>query len=110
MEEKIVYTVESPCPTCGHFEKAKKVSGGNVGPRGPKNSTPVTEMTDDELKTEIINAGSVHYKAVKRGAPEATIAHNEVRLNAAKAEREARKAAEPQVVEVIDPNANLSIE
>lgn len=46
---------------------------------------PIDEMTQEELKREIINAGSVLYKAQKRGADEEIIERNKARLEAAKA-------------------------
>lgn len=46
---------------------------------------PIDEMTKEELKREIINAGSVLYKAKKRGAAEEIIKNNQERLDAAKA-------------------------
>lgn len=46
---------------------------------------PIDEMTKEELKREIINAGSVLYKAKKRGAAEEIIQNNQERLDAAKA-------------------------
>lgn len=48
-------------------------------------SKPIDEMSHEELKREIINAGSVLYKAQKRGADEEVIARNQARLDAAKA-------------------------
>lgn len=50
-----------------------------------RNTKPIKEMTREELKREIINAGSVLYKAQKRGADEEVIARNQERLDAAKA-------------------------
>lgn len=50
-----------------------------------RNTKPIEEMTREELKREIINAGSVLYKAQKRGADEDIIARNQERLDAAKA-------------------------
>lgn len=50
-----------------------------------RNTKPIEEMTREELKREIINAGSVLYKAQKRGADEDIIARNQARLDAAKA-------------------------
>lgn len=52
-----------------------------------KVTIPVEDMTDEQLKREIINAGSVLYKAKQRGASEETIANNQARLDAAKAEK-----------------------
>jgi hypothetical protein len=50
-----------------------------------RNTKPIEEMTREELKREIINAGSVLYKAQKRGADDDVIARNQARLDAAKA-------------------------
>lgn len=50
-----------------------------------RNNKPIEEMTREELKREIINAGSVLYKAQKRGADDDVIARNQERLEAARA-------------------------
>lgn len=55
------------------------------GRRAQREVKPIEEMTKEELKREIINAGSVLYKAQKRGADEEIIAKNLARLDAAKA-------------------------
>lgn len=55
------------------------------GRRAQREVKPIEEMTKEELKREIINAGSVLYKAQKRGADEEIIAKNQARLDAAKA-------------------------
>ena len=55
------------------------------GRRAQREVKPLEEMTKDELKREIINAGSVLYKAQKRGAAEEIIAKNQARVDAAKA-------------------------
>lgn len=53
--------------------------------RAPRDVKPIEEMTKEELKREIINAGSVLYKAQKRGAAEEIIQKNQERFDAAKA-------------------------
>lgn len=53
--------------------------------RAQRDVKPIEEMTKEELKREIINAGSVLYKAQKRGAAEEIIKKNQERLDAAKA-------------------------
>lgn len=53
--------------------------------RAQRDVKPIEEMTKEELKREIINAGSVLYKAQKRGAAEEIIQKNQERLDAAKA-------------------------
>lgn len=62
-------------------------------PRGQLAGIALEDMTDDQLKREIINANSVLYKAKQRGAAEETIAVNEARLEAAKAEKAKRHPA-----------------
>lgn len=82
-------TFEVTCPHCnGIFEveapaKEKKQRGQLAG-------IAIEDMTDDQLKREIINAGSVLYKAKQRGASEEVIAANQARLDAAKAEKAKR--------------------
>lgn len=77
------------CPKCGEIleieapVKEKK-------PRGQLAGLSLEEMTDDQLKREIINAGSVLYKAKQRGAADDIIAANQARLDAAKAEKAKR--------------------
>lgn len=82
-------TFEVTCPHCnGAFEvempeKVKK-------PRGQLAGIALEDMTDEQLKREIINANSVLYKAKQRGAAEEVIAANQARVDAAKAERAKR--------------------
>jgi hypothetical protein len=58
--------------------------------RGQLYGIELADMTDEQLKREIINAGSVLYKAKQRGASEEIIAKNQARLDAAKAEKAKR--------------------
>lgn len=60
-------------------------------PRGQLAGLTLEEMTDDQLKREIINANSVLYKAKQRGASEETIAANQARVDAAQAEKAKRQ-------------------
>ena len=62
-------------------------------PRGQLAGIALEGMTDEQLKRELINAGSVLYKAIKRGASDETIRVNQERVDAAKAERDRRIAA-----------------
>ena len=55
------------------------------GRRTQHDTKPIDEMTKEELKREIINAGSVLYKSQKRGAAEEIIQKNKERLDAARA-------------------------
>lgn len=73
------FTVEIEAP-----EKEKKQRGQLAG-------IAIEDMTDEQLKREIINANSVLYKAKQRGASEETIAANQARVDAAKAEQNKRK-------------------
>ena len=64
-------------------------------------------MTDEQLKRELINANSVLYKAKQRGAAEETIAANQARVDAAKAEK-AKRAGTPTEIEA--PNVEAAME
>lgn len=77
-------------------------------PRGQLAGIALEDMTDDQLKREIINANSVLYKAKQRGASEETIAANEARVEAAKAEK-AKRAGTPKVDEEA-PNLEAAME
>lgn len=59
-------------------------------PRGQLAGIPIEEMSDEQLKREIINANSVLYKAKQRDASEEIILRNQARVDAAKAEKERR--------------------
>lgn len=67
-------------------EKVKK-------PRGQLVGIAITDMTDEQLKREIINANSALYKAKQRNASEEVINANQARVDAARAEQAKRKAA-----------------
>ena len=77
--DKFTVEVEAPAPV-------KK-------PRGQLAGIALEDMTDEQLKREIINANSVLYKAKQRGASEETIAANQARVDAAKAEKAKRMPA-----------------
>lgn len=85
-------TFEVTCPHCnGVFEveaptPVKKQRGQLAG-------IALEDMTDEQLKREIINANSVLYKAKQRGAAAEVIAKNEARVEAAKAEKAKRTPA-----------------
>ena len=74
-----VFTVEVELPT-----PEKKQRGQLAG-------ISLEEMNDEQLKRELINASSVLYKAKQRGAAPETIAVNEARVEAAKAEKAKRR-------------------
>jgi hypothetical protein len=58
--------------------------------RGQLAGIALVDMTDEQLKRELINANSVLYKAKQRGASEETIAANQARVDAANAEKAKR--------------------
>lgn len=86
--------------TCPHCNEAFEVEAPakERKPRGQLAGIALEDMTDDQLKREIINANSVLYKSKQRGASEETIAKNQARVDAAKAE----KAKRTPVVEATD--------
>ena len=59
--------------------------------RGQLAGLELETMTDEQLKREVINANSVLYKATQRGAAAETIAKNQARVDAVKAELAKRK-------------------
>ena len=80
---------EVTCPHCnGTFEV--EAPAPVKKPRGQLAGIALEDMTDDQLKREIINANSVLYKAKQRGASEEVIAANQARVDAAKAEKAKR--------------------
>lgn len=91
--DKFTIEVEAPIPE-------KK-------PRGQLAGIALEDMTDEQLKREIINANSVLYKAKQRGASEETIAANQARVDAAKAEK-AKRAGTPAESEA--PNVEAAME
>lgn len=79
---------EVTCPHCGETYLVEVPVPEKR--RGQLYGIDLADMTDDQLKREIINAGSVLYKAKQRGASEEIIAKNQARLDAAKAEKAKR--------------------
>ena len=75
-------------------------------PRGQLAGIALEDMTDEQLKRELINANSVLYKAKQRGAGEDTIAANEARVEAAKAEK-AKRSGTPAESEA--PNVEAAM-
>ena len=76
-------------------------------PRGQLAGIALEDMTDEQLKRELINANSVLYKAKQRGAGEGTIAANEARVEAAKAEKAKRSGTK---AESDAPNVEAAME
>lgn len=82
--------------TCPHCNQVFEVEIPETQKRrGQLFGISLADMTDDQLKREIINANSVLYKAKQRGASEDVIAANQARLDAAKAEKAKRTPAAP---------------
>lgn len=82
---------EVTCPHCGEvYEVEVPVASKR---RGQLHGIALVDMTDEQLKREIINANSVLYKAKQRGASAETIAINQARVDAAKAEKARRTPA-----------------
>lgn len=79
---------EVTCPHCNStFEVEVPVAEKR---RGQLYGLSLEEMTDEQLKREIINANSVLYKAKQRGAKPETIEACQARVDAAKAEKAKR--------------------
>ena len=91
--DKFTIEVEAPTPE-------KK-------PRGQLAGIALEDMTDEQLKRELINANSVLYKAKQRGASEETIAANQARVDAAKAEK-AKRTGTPAESEA--PNVEAAMD
>lgn len=77
--------------------------------RGVLAGKSLEDMSVEELKREKINAGSVHYKAVQRGAAQETIDKNKARLDAVIA-RLAELAPAPVVAETSDAVATAEVD
>lgn len=81
--------------------------------RGQLAGIALVDMTDEQLKRELINANSVLYKANQRGASEETIAANQARVDAAKAEKAKRagtESAAPNVEDALEGEADTTAE
>ena len=63
--------------------------------RGQLAGIALVDMSDEQLKRELINSNSVLYKAKQRGASEETIAANQARIDAANAEKAKRVGTKP---------------
>lgn len=82
---------EVTCPHCAQIFEVEVPAAEKR--RGQLFGIALEDMTDEQLKREIINANSVLYKAKQRGASEETIAANQARVDAAKAEKAKRNPA-----------------
>ena len=79
-------------------------------PRGQLAGIAIEDMTDEQLKREIINAKSVLYKAKQRGASDETIAANQARVDAAEAEKAKRQPVATAAVKATAVEAALNTE
>jgi outer membrane translocation and assembly module TamA len=77
-------------------------------PRGQLAGIELVDMTDDQLKRELINSKSVLYKATQRGAAAETILANQARVDAATAEKEKRNPV--KVAETPNVDAAMTTE
>jgi len=94
-EVAAVITNEIVCPHCNNKIVIERPAPQR---RGQLAGLDIVDMTDEQLKREKINSGSVLYKAQKRGAGAETIEKNQARFDAVKAEIEKRNAAKAPVV------------
>ena len=94
------------CPHCNETFEVEKVKK----PRGQLAGIALADMTDDQLKREIINASSVLYKSKQRGASEELIAANQARLDAAKAEKATRTGVTAEEGEVYAADEEIASE
>jgi len=89
--------------TCPHCNEVFEVEVPTTEKRrGQLYGIALADMTDEQLKREIINANSVLYKAKQRGASEETIAANQARVDAAKAEKAKRTPAPVEAEEAVE--------
>lgn len=81
--------IEVTCPHCNETFEVE-VPKLPKKPRGQLAGIALADMTDEQLKRELINSKSVLYKAKQRGAAEEIIAKNQARVDAALAEKASR--------------------
>jgi len=90
------------CPHCGgSIEIERPVHNSTIGRRGKLSGVKLEDMTDEQLKVEIVNSKSVLYKATKRGAAADVIAKNQDRVNAADALKASRDAVKNEAKAVL---------
>lgn len=76
--------------TCPHCNQEVEIQTPEAVRRGALAGISLEDMTDEQLKREIVNAKSVLYKAEKRGSSAEVIAKNRDRVEAALAEKAKR--------------------
>lgn len=99
---------EVTCPHCGETYAVEVPIPEKR--RGQLYGITLEEMTDEQLKRELINANSVLYKAKQRGADEETIAKNQARVDAAKAEKAKRHPVEADEENVYEADENAVVD
>lgn len=87
---EIEVTVPEGLTAGDKFTVEVEIPAAEKKPRGQLAGIALEDMTDEQLKRELINANSVLYKAKQRGASDETIAANQARVDAAKAEKAKR--------------------
>jgi hypothetical protein len=98
--KKITLTVVAPKDLLKgeEFEYTYETTSATTkGTRGQLAGIALADMTDEQLKRELINANSVLYKAKQRGASAETVTANQTRVDAVKAEK-ALRTPEPTPV------------
>lgn len=99
---------------CPHCQGVISIERPTPQRRGQLAGIDLIDMTDSQLRREIINAKSVLYKAAKRNAEQATIDKNQARVDAAMAEKARRapvavavavESTEQEAAEAIEGNA-----
>lgn len=93
--EQETFTKEEVIETLKGFK-----TKGNGQRRGQLAGLTLDQMTDEQLKRELVNAKSVLYKAQQRDASEEAVARNQARVDAALAEKAKRTPEAPATEEV----------
>ena len=105
---EVEVTVPEGCKPGDTFKVQVEVPKAERKLRGQLAGIALADMTEEQLKREIINANSVLYKAIQRGAAAETIAANQARVDAAKAEKDTRFGTVAKATEA--PNLESALE
>ena len=103
IEVEAVLTTEIQCPNCGETILIERPAPQR---RGQLAGLSLEDMTDEQIKREIINSKSVLYKATHRGASEETIAKNQARVDAVMAEKAKRQPVPKEAAPEAAPEAS----
>ena len=85
---------------CPHCNQEVEIQIPETVRRGQLAGISLQDMTDEQLKRELVNSKSVLYKAEKRGASEDILARNKDRVDAAVAEKARRDAEKKEMAEL----------